>query len=691
MKKLIILIGLAFVLALTNSCNLDNLDFEKLSDQVNLNPEVVAPIAKADISVWDLMQSLNKDNSNMISKDPNGLVKIMYRENDLFRYNVRDLLSLPVQQNFSSGDKPLGELQPGTVSVACNITLTDLVNLLGFSNAAQYAGQTVPFPSFSYNGPYVSFKVDQIPDFTTITLSKGILEITMENKLKVPITVKGGLYDLTYNRKIKDDFQFANIAAGASSKVSLDLTGLQISNKVEFRMLTFDTPGSTAPVFINPLDFFKLTFDLKNAGVSQGNLAVKTQTLSGSSGTVSFTFPDATLKAYSVMMKKGTMSIKTNNTSKVSGAINLTLPEIKKNGVPITASIPLNGSSIQVDLSGASFNFASDPLVPYNKIPYSYNIQVNASSGFVDYKATDAIRVDMTLTNLEFKTVTGDFGKQQITINPGNFDLDADMLDKIEGNFKLSNPKMELIFHNSIGMPAAVSINLAGKSKTGQQISLTRTPSTYDIPVPASLSSGIATGSMVFDKQNSNIVSFVALPPTGQIAYSGKAEFNKTNTVTPQNPNFIDLDATFSIDAQLDLPIELQVSNLTFKDTTSVSGEDFDKLENAQLMINAENGIPLDVDVQLFFIDTISKSQFGFTKKLKVLTAAQIAANGAVTPTKTTQTLSLDTSEMNSLKKANGIVFSGSVTSPSGGTGVASLYSDSKLKLTVVIKSKVNL
>lgn len=691
MKKLIILIGLAFVLALTNSCNLDNLDFEKLSDQVNLNPEVVAPIAKADISVWDLMQSLNKDNSNMISKDPNGLVKIMYRENDLFRYNVRDLLSLPVQQNFSSGDKPLGELQPGTVSVACNITLTDLVNLLGFSNAAQYAGQTVPFPSFSYNGPYVSFKVDQIPDFTTITLSKGILEITMENKLKVPITVKGGLYDLTYNRKIKDDFQFANIAAGASSKVSLDLTGLQISNKVEFRMLTFDTPGSTAPVFINPLDFFKLTFDLKNAGVSQGNLAVKTQTLSGSSGTVSFTFPDATLKAYSVMMKKGTMSIKTNNTSKVSGAINLTLPEIKKNGVPITASIPLNGSSIQVDLSGASFNFASDPLVPYNKIPYSYNIQVNASSGFVDYKATDAIRVDMTLTNLEFKTVTGDFGKQQITINPGNFDLDADMLDKIEGNFKLSNPKMELIFHNSIGMPAAVSINLAGKSKTSQQISLTRTPSTYDIPIPASLSSGIATGSMVFDKQNSNIVSFVALPPTGQIAYSGKAEFNKTNTVTPQNPNFIDLDATFSIDAQLDLPIELQVSNLTFKDTTSVSGEDFDKLENAQLMINAENGIPLDVDVQLFFIDTISKSQFGFTKKLKVLTAAQIAANGAVTPTKTTQTLSLDTSEMNSLKKANGIVFSGSVTSPSGGTGIASLYSDSKLKLSVVIKSKVNL
>jgi hypothetical protein len=691
MKNPLFLFWSVLMLFLTNSCNLDSLDFDKLSGEVNLNPEIVAPIAKANISVWDLMQAANKENTDLISKDTNGLIKIMYRQNDLFRYNLRDLMSFPVQESFSSGDKPLGELQPGAVSVACNITLTDLVNLLGLTNVGHYSGQTVPFLAFSFNGPYVSIKVDQIPDFTTITLSKGTLEITMENKLKVPVTVKGSLYDLVYNRKIKDDFQFTNIAPNSTSKVSLDLTGLQISNKVEFRMLTFDTPGSTSPVYINPLDFFKLTFDVKNAGVSKGNLLVKAQTLGGSSGTVSFTIPEPDLKAYSTVMKKGTMSIKTNNTSKVTGSINLTLPEIKKSGVPITANIPLNGSSIQVDLAGANFNFASDPLLPYNRIPYSYNIQVNASTGFIDYVSTDVIRVDMSLTNLEFKSVHGDFGKQQIVIDQGKFDMDVDMLDKLEGSFKLSNPKLELIFRNSIGMPASVAVNLIGKNKSGQQVALTRTPSLFDLPVPANINAGIATGSMIFDKQNSNIISFVALPPTGEISYSGKAEFNKNNTVTPQNPNFLDLDATFAIDALMELPIELQVSSLTFKDTTAVSGGDFDDLESADLIINAKNGIPLDVEVQLFFIDTISKSQFGFTKKLKVLTAAQVNGTGVITPTNSTQTLSLDATEMNSLKMANGIVFSGSVTSPSGGTGVASLYSDSKIDLNVVIKSKVKL
>jgi hypothetical protein len=672
---------------------MDGLDFDKLSDKVNVSPEIVAPIAKANISVWDLMQSINKENADLLTKDANGLIKIMYRENNIFKYNVRDLLTLPIQQSFTSGDKPIGNISVNSISVGCNISLSDLVTLLGggLINVEPYNGLTVPFPAFSYSGPYVSFKLDQIPDFTNITLNKGILEITMENKLKVPITVKGSLFDLGYGRKIKDDFTFSNIAPNAISKVSLDLAGIQISNQVEFRMLTFDTPGSATPVFINPLDLFKLNFDLANATISKGNLKINSQTMGGSSGTVSFVFPEPDLKAYSTILKKGTMNIKASNTSKVSGAINLTLPEIKKNGVPITASIPLNGSSVTVDLANADFNFASDPQVPYNHVPYSYTIQANNSGSYIDYNSADVIKVDMTITGLDFKSVHGDFGKQTIQIDPGTFDLNVDMLDKIDGNFKLSNPKMELIFRNSIGMPATVALDLKSSNKTGQQVTLTRNPALYDIPVPANINAGIATGSMVFDKQNSNIVSFVALPPTGNISYSGKADFNKTNVVTPQNPNFLDLDATFALDVAMELPIELQVSNLTFKDTTGISGEDFNDIERADLIINSKNGIPLDVEVQLLFVDTISKNQYGFTKKLKILTAAQVSGTGTITPTQSSQTLTLDELEMKNLRKANGIVFSGTINSPSGGTGVASLYSDSKIELNVVIKSKINL
>jgi len=693
MKKSNLLVWSAILLFLVNSCNLDSLDFSNLSDEVNLNPVLVAPIAKANVTVWDLMQAVNKDNSDLISKDPNGLIKIMYKQTDLFKYNVRDLLSVPVQQSFTSGNKPLGEIQPGVVSASRSISLTDLGGLAGGGpiNVGLFHGMTVPIPAYSFNGPSFSYKIDPITDFTNVTLSKGTLEITFENKLKIPVSIRGSLFDLVFNRKIKDDIVFNNIAPNTISKIAFDMAGVQLSNNLEFQLASFSTSGSATPVLIDKADYVKLMADLKNASVSKGNLKVTPQTVQGSSGIESFVFPKPDLKAFAMVLKKGTMTVKITNTSKISGSINLNLPEAKKNGIPISASVPLSGTAVIIDLAGANFNFASDLLNPYNRVPYSYNIQVNTSTGYVDYAATDLIRVDMTLSGLEFKSVHGDFGKQAIQINPGTFDLNLDMLDKIDGNFKLTNPKLELIFHNSIGMPASVALDLKASNKSGQQLLLTRTPASFDIPVPANINAGSVTGKMVFDKQNSNIVNFVALPPTGKISYSGKADFNKIGVVTLSNPNFLDMDATFAIDLAMELPIELQVSNLVFKDTTGITGENFDDIENAELTINARNGIPLDVDIQLFFIDTISKSQYGSSKKLKILTAAQVSSTGVITPTVTSQPFSLDASEMKNLRKANGVVFSGTINSPTGGTGVASLYSDSKLELNLVIKSKINL
>jgi len=35
---------------------------------MNLNPEVIAPVAKANDTVWDLIQSANKNKTDQISK-----------------------------------------------------------------------------------------------------------------------------------------------------------------------------------------------------------------------------------------------------------------------------------------------------------------------------------------------------------------------------------------------------------------------------------------------------------------------------------------------------------------------------------------------------------------------------------------------------------------------------------------------
>ena len=689
MRKFSVFVLLPFFLFILNGCNLDNFDFKKLSKDIDLNPEFIVPIGKANISVYDLIKAANSD--SLISTDSNGVVNIIYTQNDLYKYDVADFLDIPDQQNFSSAERVLGEISFEDIQVSREISLNDCVNSFNgqLDGIKAYDGQTVTFPEFAYSGAAVQFNLNSISDFKTATISKGTLEITMENKLKVPVKIAGNLFDLGYNHKIAD-FNFGTIQPNNFGKTTVSLQGIEISGLAELRLVTFETPGSSSPVLVDLNDYFNLNFKLTDLSISKGNLIVEAQTLTNQTDVFNMVFPEPDFKAFSAVLKKGTVSIKTTNNSNLSGSVNLVLPEIKKNGVPVTVVIPLNGSTTTVDLSGANFNFTADPEQTYNRIPYTYSVQLNTSGGYVDYSSTDLIKLDVSLKNLDYRSIQGDFGNRQIAIDPGEFDMDVELLDKIKGNFNLANPKIELIIRNSIGMPASVKMNFNAFSSTGATVALN--PPLIDIPVPATISSGIATKSYTFDKQNSNVVNFIALPPSGRIAYNGQVDFNTNTTVTAQNPNFLDFDLAFmAIDMVVELPLELQVKNLEFKDTTSISGGDYTDIESADLILNTKNGIPLDVEMQLFFIDTVSNQQFGSSKKMKIISAALVDLTGVITPVEASQTFSLDAAEMENLRKSNGVVLTGTVNSPSGGTGVAKVMSDSKLDINMVIKSKINL
>jgi hypothetical protein len=228
-------------------------------------------VAKANVSVWDLVQSANKENEDLITKDPNGLIKIIYRQKDLFSYNVRELLKFPASQSFSSGEKYIGDLYPDDVFVSRPLSLRELIGASGgqLDGFLAFNGMTIHFPAISMTTIDARFGMDEISDFTSISLSKGTLEIKMENKLQVPLTITGNLYDVGNNNVITD-FTFSNIPPNGTKTNSVYLAGKQFSNKIEFRLLSFVTPGSSAPVKINLDDFFKLDFSFKNLGITQG-------------------------------------------------------------------------------------------------------------------------------------------------------------------------------------------------------------------------------------------------------------------------------------------------------------------------------------------------------------------------------------------------------------------------------------
>jgi hypothetical protein len=684
MKRFIKPFAPILLLILLNGCNLDNLDINKLSDEVNLNPTLAAPLATANITGWDLFQSPNKE------KGPNGVVNLVYRQNDIIRYNTKDLINFPVQQMFPSLERAVGEISPGILSRSREITLSELIEKLdgGLDGVKPFSGQTVPFPPYAYVGPEVQFDIGSITEFTSLVVSGGTVDIILDNKLKIPVSVTGYLYDTGNNTKIID-FSFTNVAAGTTAKQVVNLAGLNVTNKIDFRMSSFETLGSATPVPIIMEDILKITFDLKGLKISSGNVKIQSQVVDGKEGYLNFTFPEPDMKAFSAILKKGTLKIRTINPSKLTGNVNLLLSEIKKGGSAVLSNIPLNGNTVLVDLAGANVNFASDLSSPFNRIPYSYTIQLDNSAGYINFTSSDVLKMEISLTDFEFQSVYGDFGTRKLQIDPGNFELEV--LNRLGGDFKVANPKLSLIMHNSVGMAAEVKMNMSATSKKGNTDSLIRNPASFNIPVPADITSPIVTGTVDYTKQNSNIVEFIALPPNSKIDYSGEINFNKGNVVTLLNPNFITAESTFSADMALELPMELQINTLSFSDTTAISGKDFDKVESAELLINVKNGIPLDMDMQLVFIDTIAKIQLGSSKRTQILSAAKIDASGEYIPVESSHTFILDPNEIESLRKANAVVFSGRVISPLGENQVISILSTSRIELKTVIKSKLNL
>ncbi len=691
MKKFFYKLLFLLLLFVINSCNLENFDFNKLSDDVNISPEFVVPLANADISVWDIIESVNNENDTLLKVGTNDVIKIVYTEKGIYNYSVRDLVTLKSQKSFSSGNKLIGNIPLDNVLVNKEVSLWDITSAVNgnIDNIIPLNGTYNIFPSTSYVGPPPAvYAVPNITDFTQVKFAKGDVEITLQNNLPVPITLEGGLIN-RQNGQGFAAFSFTNLNPGSTATVSVSMADKTISNQIDFRMTKFETASTGFPALINLNDKFKLSMNFKDVEISEGNVKTDSKQITGFSGAFDFEFDDG-VKVFEAILKRGFLDITSSNNSQLSGTINLTFPNIKKSGIPVTVNVPFSGSPNTVGLTNAVINLASDITTPYNKVPYTYSITVNASSGYINYNSTNYLSLNVNLSSLDYQSIKGDFGDKNITITQGSFNMDMEFLDKIKGNFKLANPQLQLILSNKIGVPAQVSAQFTGSNKSGQSVTLI--PSPFMLSTPASLGAPAVSQTITFNKNNSNIVDFVALPPSGNITYSGNISFNPgTTPITATNANFFTLDDSLKIDLGVDLPFELQINDLTFEDTVKVNGKDLDMIKSAELIVNAINEIPLDIDVQIFFIDTISGQQYSSSTKSNLLTAAQISNTGVITPVTSSNSIALDENELEGLKKANGMVFKGFISSPENGTKTAVIYSTSKLNMNVVIKSKFDL
>ncbi len=682
MKKFFCKLLFVSLLFIINGCNLDNLDFNKLSDEVDIPGEYVLPIANADISVWDIVESVNEEGDTLLEKGDNDVIKIVYKEESIYDYEVRELLNLPTEESFSTGEKEIGNIKLKDVTEERGISIRELQDRLSGPIDNVSEGNQV-LPQISYPNINEIFEVDPVDEFKTVTIESGTLNLTVNNSglQSSRITIGGQFYDRNYPNTVLADFLIEDVSPGTPESKLFNLSNLTISNEINFKLTKVEITPSYVPEQIDlDADLFKVDLAFSDLEIRSGRVKVKEQVLEDFNGSFDFLFEDDDINVYEAAFAYGTLEVSLSNGTPFTGSLKLVFPNVEGEELnPIDFGTSGSGT---MTLAGSTINLAKDETSPYNTFLYEYSVTIDATTDYVDFDSNQSLSLDIQLDNLEFQSIQGNFGERSVTIDEGSFNMDTEFFDKIEGDFRLADPTLNLILTNSIGIPAVVDAHFTAQNNLGT----TATIDTTDLVINsrASISSPAIQQTITFDKDNSNIVDFIALPPSGDINYGGNIRFNPDGDISQTDANFFNLDDSLRIDVGLDLPFELQLENLALQDTAEIDGDDFDMIESAELIINAINQIPLDINIQLFFVDTISGQHFG-----SPIESGLLVSGSSAEPSTSKNTITLKQEDVNNLQKSNAIVFKGIVSSPQNGTRTAVIYSESRLNINVAIRSKI--
>lgn len=265
-------------------------------------------------------------------------------------------------------------------------------------------------------------------------------------------------------------------------------------------------------------------------------------------------------------------------------------PDIKtKEGNVLRIAGKVEANKLEaLHLEDIELNLGAKPEVSFNIVKIIIHKGSSLSSRVLD--------LNFRLNNLKFKKAEGKITVKPIEIDPGKFNMDIDFLDEIGGTFKFTKPELNIILRNKgIGVPMSVDATFDGQSAEGGKVTLKLKEGKELITLGNKLNV-MVPDTLGLNKDNSNIVDFLSLPPTGDISYQG------TVTVNPKGAgdNVIYSDGEIDLDAYVRIPFALSAEGLNYKDTLNdidIDPKYADKIKEGVITIIAVNGLPLNLQI----------------------------------------------------------------------------------------------
>jgi hypothetical protein len=218
--------------------------------------------------------------------------------------------------------------------------------------------------------------------------------------------------------------------------------------------------------------------------------------------------------------------------------------------------------------------------------------------------------MDGQITNIDFTEFYGSLGSNPLPLEKDSIAIDffKNFQEFTTDAFFISNPTLKLTAKNSFSCPMQfefLELNAYNPN---------RNPSVIEFDIPSGLQPlsinypskyGMVETVFELNRNNSNLDSILS-HLTKAIAFDSEAKFNPDG-IPPRNGqrrNFITDTSDLGLDLEFIIPFEGKAQGFFIEDTISISGlADLEDVGTGTLRIYAENGFPMDVDLQITFLD----------------------------------------------------------------------------------------
>ena len=643
------LISVVLFIFILTGCMEDKFELDRLSDQMELSPEFSAPLVRGSITLEDLVDN-GTENIVMDSSETHPYIKMVYREDSIFAFDGNDLFEVNESgsESYTVGNIELGSFGP----ISEVITLGQIVNNASTEESKASLiesadGNYINFPAVDSMAISGTYEVDEIDNFRYADFESGQIEITVGNNLPVEVTA-----EFTFRTKVMDNtgttveediilkhFEFQNIPSGGSHTETFDLSGERLGSVLYAEEVSLSTPGSSSNVLID-LDQQDLTVEAQSSNlvISGGEVAIPDQNLENQQTDINIGYT-GDKRIDTIRLAGGGLDLTIDNHTDIPAYLEIRLPESRypnNDTVVFEQQITANSTSYgELDLTGSE-----TILTGIESLPVEYSLRLESTQNFVQFQASDQVSFsyNLSLNSDHIDYVSGYFGKDTLNFNGDVLDTGIDLFDNLSGDFTLTDPKLKLFYNNTIGIPFAAGLDLIAESESDQQdLNEGGADGILEFKYPSAPDDRVAD-TILIDKNTSDIDQFISLPPK-QIVFSGDGYVN-LNTDPATTQNFITSENRVNVGMEMDLPLELKTSGLTYRDSVGFD-IDVDFNESVTLYGIFKNQFPFSVNIQLVCRDSVTNEDLLTLEPVdtegqpvSVLEAPEVNDNGRVTSPK---------------------------------------------------------